>query len=165
MEFAIDSSGQPVTLSRDPVSPAFVFSVKGPGLAGNGEPYIYFPMQKDKVRFAQDTLNGKIADLIEIRVDGMENVNFSEATTHLNVRVDKAMPYLWVGAAFSMLGLLMGTYWQHRRIWLRIDDGKLSLGAHTNKNWFGIRADVAGALRKQGVDVDPKSLDNGGNNA
>jgi cytochrome c biogenesis protein len=95
----------------------------------------------------------------------MDNVHFAEASTYLNVRKDKALTYVWYGAAISMLGLLLGSYWQHRRIWLRIDDGKLSLGAHTNKNWYGMRADVAYALRKTGIDVEPKSLDNGGNNA
>lgn len=165
MEFALDANGKPTTLSRDPIAPAFIFTVKGPGLAPEGEPYMYFPMQKDKVKFAQDVINGELADKIEIRVDGMENVEFSEASTYLNVRMDKALPYVWVGAVFSMLGLLMGSYWQHRRIWLRIDDGELSLGAHTNKNWYGMRSDVSWALNKVGIKVDPKALDNGGNNA
>lgn len=165
MEFALNSEGKPTTLSREPNAPAFVFSVKGPGLAEDGEPYIYFPMQKDKVKFAQDTINRELADKIEIRVDGMDNVDFSEATTHLNVRMDKALPYLWIGAVFSMVGLIMGSYWQHRRIWLRVDDGELALGAHTNKNWFGMRSDIANALKKIGVTVDPKTLDNGGKNA
>jgi cytochrome c biogenesis protein len=165
MEFAIGADGEPTTLSRDPIAPAFIFTIKGPGLAASGEPYMYFPMQKDKVKFAQDLINAKIADRIEIRVDGMENVDFSEASTHLNVRMDRALPYVWIGAAFSMIGLLMGSYWQHRRIWLRVDGQQLSLGAHTNKNWYGMRADLAGALKKTGITVDPKSLDNGGNNA
>lgn len=165
MEFALDSNGKPTTLSRDPIAPAFIFTVKGPGLAAEGEPYMYFPMQKDKVKFAQDVINGALVEKIEIKVDGMENVEFSEASTYLNVRMDRALPYVWIGAVFSMLGLLMGSYWQHRRIWLRIDDGELSLGAHTNKNWYGMRSDVAGALKKIGITVDPKALDNGGNNA
>lgn len=165
MEFAIGTDGKPTTLSRDPIAPAFIFTVKGPGLDPAGEPYMYFPMQKDKVKFSQDVINAAIANKIEIRVDGMENVNFSEASTYLNVRRDTALPYVWVGATFSMIGLLMGSYWQHRRIWLRVDEGKLSLGAHTNKNWFGMRSDVAWALKKVGITVDSKSLDNGGNNA
>lgn len=123
---------------------------------------MYFPLEKDKVRFSQDTINRELASKIAIKVDGMENVDFSAATTYLNIRIDKAVKYLWVGAVFSMLGLIMGTYWQHRRIWLRIDDGKLTLGAHTNKNWYGLRADVAYALKHCGIELDPKSLDNGG---
>lgn len=165
MEFSVDDNGEPVTLGREPNAPAFVFLLTGPGLPEKGQPYMYFPMQKDKEKFGQDTLNAAISDKFEIKVNGMENVHFAEASTYLNVRIDKALPYIWVGAAISMIGLLMGSYWQHRRIWLRIDDGKLSLGAHTNKNWYGMRADVAAALRSQGISLDPKSLDNGGNNA
>lgn len=165
MEFSIGEDGEPVTLSRDPNAPAFIFLITGPGLPEKGQPYIYFPMQKDKEKFGQDTINAAIANKLEIKVNGMDNVHFAEASTYLNVRKDKALTYVWYGAAISMLGLLLGSYWQHRRIWLRIDDGKLSLGAHTNKNWYGMRADVAYALRKTGIVVEPKSLDNGGNNA
>jgi cytochrome c biogenesis protein len=163
MEFAIGDDGQPITKSRDPKAPAFIFLIKGPGLAKEGEPYIYFPMQKDKAAFSQDQLNKAIADRFEIKVDGMQNVKFVEYTTFLNVRVDKAMPYIWTGLGISMIGLIMGAYWQHRRIWLRLDGGQVTIGAHTNKNWYGMRADLAAALKAAGIQVDPKSLDNGGN--
>ncbi|MFD1955776.1 cytochrome c biogenesis protein ResB [Paenibacillus thailandensis] len=165
MEFALNDKGEPTTLGRDPKAPAFVFMVSGPGLAEGGEPYMYFPMEKDKVKFGQDRINGALADKLEIKVEGMENVRFSEASTYLNVRVDRALNYVWVGAIVSMIGLLMGAYWHHRRIWLRIDDGVLSLGAHTNKNWYGLRSEVAAALKRTGITVDPKTLDNGGNKA
>lgn len=162
MDFSINSKGEPITLTSSPNAPAFIFNIKGPGLAEAGEVYMYFPLEKDKVRFSQDTINRELAGKIAIKVEGMENVDFSAATTYLNVRVDKAVKYLWIGAVFSMLGLIMGTYWQHRRIWLRIDDRQLTLGAHTNKNWFGLRAEVAYALQRCGIELDPKSLDNGG---
>ena len=71
------------------------------------------------------------------------------------------MSYIWIGAAISMIGLIMGFYWQHRRIWLRIDDDVLVLGAHTNKNWFAMRKEVADTLKYTGLNVDPKELDNG----
>jgi cytochrome c biogenesis protein len=71
------------------------------------------------------------------------------------------MPYVWVGAAISMIGLIMGFYWHHRRIWLRIDNGRLAIGAHTNKNWFGVRKEVAQILHKSGIEVDPKTLEAG----
>ena len=162
MDFSINSEGEPITLSSSPNAPAFIFNIKGPNLAEDGEMFMYFPLEKDKVRFSQDTINRELANKLEIKVDGMENVDFSAATTYLNVRIDKAVKFLWIGAFFSMLGLIMGTYWQHRRIWLRIDDNQLTLGAHTNKNWFGLRADAAYALKRCGIELDPKSLDNGG---
>jgi cytochrome c biogenesis protein len=74
--------------------------------------------------------------------------------------MDRGMPFVWTGAAITMIGLVMGIYWNHRRIWLRIDDGVLALGAHTNKNHYGLRTEVAAALRKAGVAVDAKALDN-----
>ena len=162
MDFSINSQGEPITLSNNPNAPAFIFNIKGPGLADNGEVYMYFPLEKDKVRFSQDVINRELSKKIAIKVEGMENVDYSAATTYLNIRIDKAAKYLWVGAFFCMLGLTMGTYWQHRRIWLRIDAGQLTLGAHTNKNWYGLRADVAFALKRCGIELDPKSLDNGG---
>lgn len=88
----------------------------------------------------------------------MQDVQIASYTSYLNIRVDKAMPYIWNGAAISMIGLVMGFYWQHRRIWLRIDGRRLSLGAHTNKNWYGIRNEVVGALTKCVIEVNAKSL-------
>ncbi|MCM3747363.1 cytochrome c biogenesis protein ResB [Paenibacillus pasadenensis] len=163
MEFAIGDDGRPVTKSREPKAPAFIFLLHGPGLAEGGEPFIYFPMQKDKAAFSQDKLNAALTDRFDINVKGMDNVNFVEFSTFLNVRKDLAMPYIWIGLAISMIGLTMGAYWHHRRIWVRLDGTRVTIGAHTNKNWFGMRSDLAAALKAAGNEVDPKSLDNGGN--
>src|SRR5690606_25930202 len=103
MDFSLNSSGEPATLSRDPNAPAFIFNVKGPNLDPDGEAYMYFPLEKDKVRFSQNTINRELAEKIEIKVQGMENVDFSSATSFLNVRIDKAVKFLWVGAIISML--------------------------------------------------------------
>lgn len=158
-EFGLDEKGMPLTKSNDPKMPAFVFEVKGPGLKPEGETYMYFPRQVDKVNFRQDEINGALADKLELSVGSMEDVEISEYISFLNVRVDRAMPYIWVGAAISMIGLVMGFYWHHRRIWLRIDNGRLTLGAHTNKNWYGIRKEVAEVLKRSGLDIDPKTLE------
>lgn len=163
MEFAYGDNGEPITLSREPNAPAYLFIITGPGLKEEGEAYLYFPNQIDKLQFNQDALNRSIADRFEIKVNGMENVKLAGAITYLNIRKDSAVPYIWIGATISMIGLIMGFYWHHRRIWLRIDQGVLSLGAHTNKNFYGMRSDVAWVLGKAGIEVDPKSLDNGGN--
>ena len=161
MDFGgFDEEGRPMSKSRDPNAPAFVFLVTGPDLPESGETYIYFPKEIDKARFSQDILNKAVLDKFEIRVQSMSDVAFSEYTTTLNVRIDRAMPFVWSGAVIFMIGVIMGLYWNHRRIWLRFDDGVLSLGAHTNKNLFGLRAEVASALRKSGLAVTEKSLDN-----
>lgn len=158
-DFGLDDKGMPLTKSNDPKMPAFVFEIKGPGLKPEGEPYMYFPRQVDKVNFRQDEINGALADKLELSVGSMNDVKISEYISFLNIRVDRAMPFIWVGAAISMIGLVMGFYWHHRRVWLRIDNGRLTLGAHTNKNWYGIRKEVAQVLQKSGIDIDPKTLE------
>ncbi|WP_374016941.1 cytochrome c biogenesis protein ResB [Paenibacillus thiaminolyticus] len=165
MDFGLNSKGEPTNMSQEPNAPAFIFLIKGPGIPDEGEPYLYFPLQKDKVRFQQDVINGKMAERLELRVPSMNDVTMSESMSYLTVRKDTAMPFIWVGAAISMIGLIMGFYWQHRRVWLRLDGQNLALGAHTNKNWFGLRNEVARALAAADVQVDSKMIDRGGNKA
>ncbi|MDU5948350.1 MAG: cytochrome c biogenesis protein ResB, partial [Paenibacillus macerans] len=165
MEFSLNEQGQPVSLSGEPNAPAFLFLVKGPDLPKEGAQYIYFPKQVDKERFQQDAINEKLGGLqnkLTLDVLGMEDVDFISASSYLNIRVDRAMPFVWLGLAIVMLGLVLGFYWQHRRIWLRVDGGKLTLGGHTTKNWFGMRREVSAFLKAMGIDVDEKSLENGG---
>lgn len=163
-DFGMDDKGLPMTKTKDPNAPAFIFSITGPDLSKEGEIFMYFPRQIDKETFRQNDINGALGTKLDIAVGSMDDVKIAAYTSFLNIRIDKAMPYIWIGAAISMIGLLMGTYWQHRRIWLRIDNGRLSLGAHTNKNWFGIRKEVADSLKQTGIAVDMKELaEKGGN--
>ncbi|MCA1294732.1 cytochrome c biogenesis protein ResB [Paenibacillus sp. alder61] len=166
MDFSLNEKGQPVSISNNPNAPAFLFLVKGPDLPQEGVQYIYFPKVIDKERFQQDAINEKLGGLqnkLALDVLGMEDVDFIESSSYLNIRVDRAMPFVWLGLGIVMIGLVMGFYWHHRRIWLRIDDGVLTLGAHTSKNWFGLRREVAAFLKTMDVDVDEKDLENGGN--
>lgn len=166
LDFSLNEQGQPISKSKDPNAPAFLFLIKGPGLPEEGSQYLYFPKQVDKERFQQDAINEKLGGVqnkLTLDVLGMEDVDFIQSSSYLNIRVDRAMPFVWLGLGIVMLGLVMGFYWQHRRIWLRIDDGNLTLGGHTSKNWFGLRREVAAFLKSMNVEVDEKQLDNGGN--
>jgi cytochrome c biogenesis protein len=168
MDFGMNDQGEPISISPNANDPSFLFVIKGPNLPSEGINYFYFPKQVDKQRFQQDVINEKLAGdyhFLELDVQGMSNVDFSMSTTYLNIRVDKVMPFIWVGAAIIMLGLILGFYWQHRRIWIRIDERSLTLAAHTNKNWFGVRREISAVLLKMNMEVDEKSLDNGGNQA
>lgn len=165
MDFSLNDQGQPTSKSASPNAPAFLFTIKGPDLPEEGSQYIYFPKQIDKERFQQDAINEKLGGLenkLELDVLAMEDVDFISSSSYLNIRVDRAMPFVWLGLGIVMLGLILGFYWQHRRIWLRIDDQVLTLGGHTTKNWFGMRREVSSFLQVMGVEVDEKSLDNGG---
>ena len=59
-EFGLEK-GQPITKSNEPKAPAFIFSITGPGLAANGEPYLYFPRQIDKETFSKIRLTARLA--------------------------------------------------------------------------------------------------------
>ena len=168
MDFGMNERGEPMSISPTANAPAFLFVIKGPNLPEEGINYFYFPKQIDKQRFQQDIINQRLAgdyNMLELDVQGMSNVDFSMSTTYLNIRIDKVMPLIWVSAAIIMLGLILGFYWQHRRIWIRIDERALTLAGHTNKNWFGIRREIEALLRTMNIEVDEKSLDNGGNQA
>ncbi|KGE17864.1 cytochrome c biogenesis protein ResB [Paenibacillus wynnii] len=165
MDFGMNEEGQPVSKSPYPNAPAFLFLIHGPGLPTEGQQYFYFPKQVDQVKFQQQAINDKLGGserFLEFEVTAMSDVDFSESTAFLNIRIDKVMPFIWIGAAIIMLGLVLGFYWQHRRIWLILENGELTLGAHTNKNWFGFRREIVSFLGKMDMTVDEKSLDNGG---
>lgn len=151
----------PTRVSATQEAPAFIFHITGPDLPDDGTMHIYFPKEVDKIAFEQDTINESAGSPFVIQVDSMDDVDIALYSTFLNIRVDKAMPYIWVGAFISMIGLVMGFYWHHRRIWLKFEDGELLLGAHTNKNWYGMRNEVAEALDKIGIQVEAKTLENG----
>lgn len=165
MDFSLNDEGQPVSISGEPNAPAFLFLIQGPDLPDKGAQYIYFPKQVDKERFQQDAINqqlGGVQSKLQLDVLGMDDVDFIAASSYLNIRIDRAMPFVWLGLGIVMLGLILGFYWQHRRIWLRVDGRQLTLGGHTTKNWFGMRREVSGFLQSMGLEADEKSLENRG---
>ncbi|WP_110932457.1 cytochrome c biogenesis protein ResB [Paenibacillus bouchesdurhonensis] len=166
LDFGLDDKKRPISQSGEPKAPAFLFTITGPGLPEDGGQYFYFPFFEQQEFFEQDKLNealGGVNEKLVLDVVAMEDVDFIRFKSYLNVRIDRAMPFVWAGLGIVMLGLIMGFYWQHRRIWLRVDDGVLTLGGHTTKNWFSMRREVSMFLKNMGIEVDEKSLDNGGN--
>lgn len=166
LDFDLNEEGKPISKSKDPNAPAFLFLIKGPELPEAGVQYLYFPKQVDKERFQQDAINARLGGLdsgLMLDVLSMDDVDFIASSSYLNIRVDRAMPFVWLGLGIVMLGLIIGFYWHHRRIWLRVDGQVLILGAHTSKNWFGLRREVVRFLKEMNVDVDEKELDNRGN--
>lgn len=154
-EFMLDDEGMPTSRTPErPNAPGYLFIITGPGLPEEGSSYLYFPRDIDKQRFQQDALNAAVGtgEKLEITAESMEDVDFAIFTSTLALRKDLAVPYLLVGGAVAMTGLIMGFYWHHRRIWVRIDGNRLLLGAHTNKSWHGIRQDVSKLLDGLGLD-------------
>lgn len=146
--------GKPATKSRVPRNPAFVFDVTDD--RGQQESYFVIPFHQFQERVSQ---TDEHVEPIEFVVADMEVSRYS---SYMLVRVEKALPYILAGALVFLFGVVLGLYWQHRRIWIRIDGDQLLVAAHTNKNWYGMREELARILRKTGIEVDAKSLENNG---
>jgi cytochrome c biogenesis protein len=127
-DFAMEED-RPVTRSQNPNQPAFIFEVKEKGKATAERTWVIAGQNLDDL----SKQNRYAVDLEQIHT-----VNASG----LMVRIDKSLPVILSGGVITMVGLVLGFYWQHRRVWVRVVDGVCYLGAHTNKNWYSLRRDL-----------------------
>ncbi|MBA4495647.1 cytochrome c biogenesis protein ResB [Paenactinomyces guangxiensis] len=132
-DFALEDH-RPVTKSQTPNRPAFIFEVKQKGQSEGERSWVISGLNFENPKTNQ----------YDIDLSGLNTVNSSA----LMVRVDKSLPVIFFGGIISMIGLVMGFYWQHRRVWVRWKDGVLFVGAHTNKNWFSLRRELQLASRR-----------------
>lgn len=136
-DFVLEDN-RPATKSEIPNRPAFIFSVDSPELEQPEKSWMISGTNLDDVNEA----NRYTMDLADI-----ETVNASG----LMVRIDKSLPVIFFGLGVFMVGLSMGLFWFHRRVWVRWEDGTLLIGAHTNKNWFGLRKELEQATATVGM--------------
>jgi cytochrome c biogenesis protein len=127
-DFALENN-QPITKSPDPIKPAFVFEVREKGQGKGERSWVISGQNLDAL-----TKENRYA----IDLAGMKMVN----STGLMVRVDKSLPVILFGGVISMIGLVMGFYWHHRRVWARAEEDRLYIGAHTNKNWYSLEREL-----------------------
>jgi cytochrome c biogenesis protein len=127
-DFVMDPSGKPATKTNLPKNPMFALEVRS-DKDNVKEKMVYLSgsiiTEKQDARY---TLEIKMPDLIDI--------------SGLMVRKDKAVPIIYFGSVIVIIGLAMGFFFQHRRIWLQRNDNQLHLAGHTNKNWFGLRREI-----------------------
>ncbi|WP_404427848.1 cytochrome c biogenesis protein ResB [Ureibacillus chungkukjangi] len=128
-DFSGFEDGEPQTATPTPNNPAFIFKMTTP------------EKPEGEVSFVaiQQTIepNGDNAHKMEFQ--SVETRNMSGLTVHK----DSSIPMLAIGGAIFMIGVAIGSYWNHRRIWVeQLEDGTIRLAAHTNKNWFGIKKDL-----------------------
>ncbi|CAG9622335.1 cytochrome c biogenesis protein ResB [Sutcliffiella rhizosphaerae] len=132
-------NGEPVTKTRIPDNPAFVFRMITP-----------------------DTPEGEIA-LVAIRQNIEPNgtneykMTFAGVDTRnvtgLTVRRDLTLWILGTGGAIFMIGVIQGMYWNHRRVWIQNNGKEFWVAGHTNKNWFGLKNDISKALENTSIRI------------
>ncbi|MBY0050451.1 cytochrome c biogenesis protein ResB [Brevibacillus agri] len=133
-DFIMGNDGKPATKTNLPKNPMVALEIVDEATQ-QSEKLVYLQgsvlTQKTDARFG---LTFHKPDLVDI--------------SGLNVRIDKAVPLIYFGAFIFMIGVSIGFFWQHRRIWVQTQDGTILLAAHTNKNWFGLRREVDGLVEQ-----------------
>ena len=127
--------GQPNTKSPRALNPAFFFNIE----SSEGE--------------TESSLVG-----IRLNVADEENrydVQFAgtemASTSGLRVKSDSTYPILIVGATIFMIGIVMGMYWPHRRVWIRRHEDEVLVAGFTNKNPSSLRREVSPLLEQSGL--------------
>ncbi|GGF09042.1 cytochrome c biogenesis protein [Halobacillus andaensis] len=135
-EYELDD-GQPVSKSKFPKNPAFVFNVYPPG---ESEP---------EVSFAGIGANVDGSGENEHKV-GLVDFDVRDVTG-LTIRKDYTLPFIALGGAIFMIGVIQGMYWNHRRIWIKPKENGVWIAGHTNKNWVALKREIDKVIEDTGV--------------
>lgn len=128
-DFSGFEEGVPQTASPSPNNPAFIFRMFTPDKPEGETSFVAI----------QQTLEPLGENTYKMSFQGVETRNMSGLT----IRKDKTIPFLFIGGMIFMLGVAIGSYWAHRRLWVEeLEDGTIRLAAHTNKNWFGMKKEL-----------------------
>ena len=144
--------GVPQNASPTPNNPAFIFKMYTPTTPEGETSFV------------------AIQQTVEPMGDNAYKMSFTDVEVRdlsgLTIRKDRTIPLLFAGGAIFMLGVIIGSYWNHRRIWLEQQaDGTLQLAAHTNKNWFSLKKDLTALHEEAGIPlfIDQAELTNDDN--
>jgi cytochrome c biogenesis protein len=136
-DFEFNDDGEPTTKSRIPNNPAFIFKMFAPD---KPEGEISFVAIRQNVEpFGDNDYQMSFAGIETLDVSG------------LTVRKDLTLWIFAVGGFIFMVGVAQGSYWNHRRIWIRRKDDEVWVAAHTNKNWYGLKREIGIILEGSGL--------------
>ena len=124
----------PKNTSPYPRNPAFVFNVISP------------ENQKGELSIVaiQQTYDPSGENKYKMKFAMME----SKEVSGLTVRKDNTIWILALGGLIFMIGVVQGSYWNHRRIWIQKQKGHVLIAAHTNKNWYGLKRELEKVFEK-----------------
>lgn len=145
-DFEFSKNGGPTTKSRIPNNPAFVFRMKTPDKPKGETSFVAIKQTIEP--FGNNKYKMQFVNI------GTKNVS------GLTVRKDLTIWIIILGGIIFMLGVIQGAYWNHRRIWVQRKNGKVWIAAHTNKNWFGLKREMAAVLEGTKFEVPSDQLEN-----
>lgn len=139
-------NGAPQTKSSVPNNPAFLFKMTTPETPEGETSFVAI----------QQTLEPLGDTKYKMKFAGVETRDMSGFT----VRKDRTIPILFVGGIIFMIGVAIGSYWNHRRLWLQVEpDGRVILAAHVNKNMFSMKKDLDAVTAFAGLPQYTDQLD------
>ncbi|MDQ0157212.1 cytochrome c biogenesis protein ResB [Robertmurraya andreesenii] len=136
-DFEFNEDGEPTTKSRIPNNPAFIFKMLTPDKP-DGE-ISFVAIQQTVEPFGDNEYQMKFAGIETKDVSG------------LTVRKDLTLWIFALGGFIFMVGVAQGSYWNHRRIWIRRNENEIWVAAHTNKNWYGLKKEISFVLEGSGI--------------
>lgn len=147
-DFTGFEDGVPQSKSPLPNNPAFLVKMYSPD----------FPKGETSFVMIKETLEPLGENKHKIAFQSVETRDVSGLT----IRKDLTLPILGLGGLIFMIGVAQGSYWNHRRIWLQqLEDGRMVVAAHTNKNWLSIQKDLSAVSEVANLPayVDQQDLD------
>ncbi|WP_227936130.1 cytochrome c biogenesis protein ResB [Alkalihalobacillus deserti] len=131
-DYVLNSSNVPSTRSQIPDNPVFIFDMYTPQTPEGEVSFV-------GIRTNLEPMGENDYKMTFIDVE-------TKHVTGLTVRRDYTLSFLIVGGIIFMMGLVQGSYWSHRRIWLQRINGEVWIAGHTNKNYLALRKDIDYAI-------------------
>ncbi|KQL51789.1 MULTISPECIES: cytochrome c biogenesis protein ResB [Bacillaceae] len=130
--FYMNSNNEPSTRNNIPDNPYFIFEMITPDT----------PEGETSVVGIQQNLEPLQENEYKMTFVDVELANVSILT----VRKDQTLPLLIAGGSIFIIGLVQGSYWAHRRVWIQQTDGKVWIAGHTNRNWLSFQKELSESL-------------------
>ncbi|CAM3878818.1 cytochrome c biogenesis protein ResB [Mesobacillus zeae] len=146
-DFEFDENSNPTTKSKVPNNPAFVFKMVTPEKPDGEVSFVAI----------RQTIEVDGNNSYKMAFKGVETKNVAALT----IRKDLTLWILGFGGLIFMIGVIQGAYWNHRRLWVKIVDGKAVTAGHTNKNWYGFKRELEGVFEGTGMESPAEQLESG----
>lgn len=151
-DFSLDEDEQPTSLSANPNNPFILFKMITPE-SPDGET-IYFTMLG--LLEPNNSQNNYALNYVQ---EGYDYI------TYLLVKKDLMLPVLFVGGTIFIIGVMIGSFWYHRRVWIAVKEDEVLIASHTNKNYFGLRRELEKVLEELPLTIpEDRLVDNKRNN-
>ncbi|WP_088102279.1 cytochrome c biogenesis protein ResB [Halalkalibacter urbisdiaboli] len=144
-DFYMNDQNQPSTRSKVPNNPVFIFNMITPDTPDGEVSFV-------GIRTNLEPLGENEYKMTFVDVE-------TKHVTGLTVRKDYTLPFLIAGGVVFMFGLIQGSYWAHRRIWIQRIDGEIWVAGHTNKNYLALRKDIDYAFEGTNVEAPVDQID------